>query len=50
MDKVIIKKPDDMDMSKWEKIIIKLTQNFRPLGVKVRRLSDDKASSNYSKR
>lgn len=40
--KIIVEKPEEMELAKWEKIIIKLTQNFRPLGVTVRRLSDGK--------
>ena len=44
--KILVQKPEEMEMVKWEKIIIKLTTNFRPLGVIVRRLSDD---SNKSK-
>ena len=34
--KVIIKKPEDMSEAKWEKIVIQLTRNFEPLGVKIR--------------
>ena len=43
--KILVEKPKDMEMAKWEKIIIKLTTNFRPLGVIVRRLSDDSDKS-----
>lgn len=43
--KILVEKPEEMEMAKWEKIIIKLTTNFRPLGVIVRRLSDDSDKS-----
>tara|TARA_Y100001951_G_C11256397_1_gene249660 strand:- start:683 stop:940 length:258 start_codon:yes stop_codon:yes gene_type:complete len=36
---LLIYKPDDMDMAKWEKHIIKTTQGLSNLGITVRRIN-----------
>ena len=38
--KLIIEKPENMNLAKWEKTIIKIAKNLSELGVKIRRISD----------
>mgnify|MGYP003146046994 CR=1 FL=1 len=40
--KIILNKPDKMELAKWEELVIKITQCFQDLGVTVRRLTDGK--------
>ena len=39
LSKVVIFKPNDMSLVKWEKKIISITKGFGGLGVKVRRMT-----------